>query len=270
MITTPETRVCASIANPVSPLGCLMHNVAFEHLKLNYVYFAFTVTDVENAVKGMRALNFRGFSVSMPHKIAVMKYLDNVDETAKAIGAVNTVINDDGVLTGYNSDWIGAITALKEATKIQGNKVLVVGAGGAARAIVYGLSKEGANFKIINRTVTKAKELAKKYNAESGGLEELKNLSNYDIVMNTTPVGFKNPKDSPIPKNLLSSKQTVFDVVFMPLESKLIQEAKEIGCKTTPGWKMLLYQAVWQFEKYTGKKAPVEVMEKALKDWANK
>jgi shikimate dehydrogenase len=247
-----------------------MHNVAFEHLKLNYVYFALTVTDVENALRGMRALKIRGFSVSMPHKIEVMKYLDRIDETAKAIGAVNTITNDDGVLTGYNSDWIGAMTALKEATKIKDKNVLVIGAGGAARAIVYGLSREGAKIRVVNRTASKAKELAEKYQASFGGPEELENVSDYDILMNATSVGSNEPSKSLVPKRLLSSEQTVFDVVFMPPESKLIREAKEKGCKTVPGWKMLLYQAVWQFEKYTAKKAPVRVMEKALKDWISK
>ena len=143
MITTPETKICSSMANPVSLLGCLMYNSAFEHLKLNYVYFAFAVTDIENAIKGMRALNIRGLSVGLPHKIEVMKYLDKIDETAESIGAVNTIINENGILTGYNSDWIGAMTALKEVTKIKDKKILVVGAGGAANAIDYGLAKEG-------------------------------------------------------------------------------------------------------------------------------
>lgn len=270
MITTPETRICASIADPASPLGCLMQNVAFEHLRLNYVYFALKVTDAENAIKGMRALNIRGFSVSMPHKIKVMKYLDSIDETARAIGAVNTIVNDDGVLTGYNSDWIGAMTALKEVTEIKDKDALVLGAGGAARAIVYGLSKEDAKVKVVNRTVSKAEELAKRYDVNFGSLEELRDVSDYDIIVNATSVGLGNPLESLLPQNLLSSGQTVFDVVFVPLESKLIKEAKEIGCKIVPGWKMLLYQAVWQFEKYTGKKAPVEVMEKALEDWSKK
>jgi shikimate dehydrogenase len=270
MIITPETIICASIASSTSPLGCLIHNAAFEHLKLNYVYFAFAVNNVENAIRGMRALNFRGFSVGLPHKIEVMKYLDKIDETAKTIGAVNTIINDNGILTGYNSDWIGAMTALKEVTKIKDKKILVVGAGGAANAIVYGLTKEGGKVKIINRTISKAEELAKRFNTKFGGLEELRNISEYDIVMNATFVGFKNSNESLIPKEALSKNQIVFDTVFQPLESKLIKEAKEIGCKTVPGWKMLLYQAVWQFEKYTGEKAPVEIMEKALKDWATK
>jgi shikimate dehydrogenase len=270
MITTPETKICSSMANPVSPLGCLMYNSAFEHLKLNYVYFAFAVTDLEKAIKGMRALNFRGTTISMPYKIEVMKYLDRLDETTKSIGAVNVVINDNGILTGYNSDWIGAMTALKEMTKIKDKKILVLGAGGAARAIVYGLSKEGAKIKILNRTASKAEELAKTFNTEFGGLNELKDISKYDIVMNATSVGHRNKNESLIDKNLLSSKQVVFDTVISSLESKLIKEAKEVGCKVVPGWKMLLYQAVWNFEKFTGKKTPVDVMEKALKGWMSK
>jgi shikimate dehydrogenase len=268
MITNPETKICASIAGSTSPLGCLIHNIAFEHLKLNYVYFAFAVTDVENAIKGMRALSIRGLSVGLPHKIEVMKYLDKIDETAELIGAVNTIINENGILTGYNSDWIGAMTALKEVTKIKGKKILVVGAGGAANAIVYGLAKEGGKIKILNRTIFKAEDIAKRFDAKFGSLEELKDISKYDIVMNATSVGFKNPNESLISKESLSSKQIVFDTIFQPLESKLIKEAKEIGCKVVPGWKMLLYQAIWQFEKYTGNKAPVKVMEKVLKEWA--
>jgi len=270
MITTPETKICSSIANPTSPLGCLMYNSAFEYLKLNYIYFAFVVTDVENAVKGIRALNFRGTTISMPYKIEVMKYIDKLDETVKSIGAVNVIINDNGILTGYNSDWIGAITALKEVTKIRDKKILVLGAGGAAHAVVYGLTKEGGKVKILNRTISKAEEIAKIFNTEFGGLNEIKNVSNYDIVMNATSVGHKNSNESLIDKKLLNSNQVIFDTITVPLESKLIKDAKEVGCKVVPGWKMLLYQAVWNFEKFTGKKAPVEVMEKALKNWATK
>lgn len=257
------------MANPVSPLGCLMYNSAFEHLKLNYVYFALAVTDIENAIKGMRALKFRGTTISMPYKIEVMKYLDRLDETAKSIGAVNVVINDNGILTGYNSDWMGAMTALKEITKIKDKKILVLGAGGAARAIVYGLTKEGGKVKVLNRTISRAEELAKTFNVEFGGLE-LKDISKYDIIMNATSVGHKDTSESLIDKNLLSSKQIVFDTVISLLESKLIKDAKGIGCKVVPGWKMLLYQAVWNFEKFTGKEAPIEVMEKALKGWMSK
>jgi shikimate dehydrogenase len=198
-----------------------------------------------------------------------MKYLDKLDETAKSIGAVNVVINDNDILTGYNSDWIGAMTALKEATKIKDKKILVLGAGGAARAIVYGLTKEGGKVKILNRTISRAEELAKTFNAEFGGLE-LKDISKYDIIMNATSVGHKDTSESLIDKSLLSSKQVVFDTVISSLESKLIKDAKEVGCKVVPGWKMLLYQAVWNFEKFTGMKAPVEVMEKALKGWMSK
>jgi shikimate dehydrogenase len=198
-----------------------------------------------------------------------MKYLDKLDETAKSIGAVNVVINDNDILTGYNSDWIGAMTALKEVTKIKDKKILVLGAGGAARAIVYGLTKEGAKIKVLNRTISRAEELAKTFNAESGGLE-LKDISKYDIIMNATSVGHKNTSESLIDNSLLSSKQVVFDTVVSSLESKLIKDAKEVGCKVVPGWKMLLYQAVWNFEKFTGIKTPVEVMEKALKGWMSK
>jgi shikimate dehydrogenase len=270
MIITPETKICASIAGSTSPLGCLIHNAAFEHLKLNYFYFAFAVTDIENAIRGMRALNFRGFSVGLPHKIEVMKYLDKIDETAKTIGAVNTIVNDNGILTGYNSDWIGAMTALKEVTKIKDKNILLVGAGGAANAIAYGLTKEGGNVKIINRTISKAEDLAKRFNAKFGSLKELTDISNYDIIINATSVGFKNPNESLISKKSLFSKQIVFDTIFQPLESKLIKEAKELGCKVAPGWRMLLHQATWQFEKYTGEKAPAEVMERVLKDWVIK
>jgi shikimate dehydrogenase len=270
MITTPETKICSSMANPTSPLGCLMYNSAFEYLKLNYIYFAFAVTDLEKAIKGMRALNFRGTTISMPYKIEVMKYLDKLDETAKSIGAVNVVINDNGILNGYNSDWIGAMIALKEVTKIKDKKTLVLGAGGAARAIVYGLAKESAKIKVLNRTISRAEELAKTFNSEFGGLNEIKNISEYDIIMNATSVGHRDKSESLIDKGLLSSKQVVFDTVISSLESKLIKEAKEVGCKVVPGWKMLLYQAVWNFEKFTGMKAPVEVMEKALKGWMSK
>ena len=167
-----------------------MHNSAYQYLGLNFVFIPLVVTDCKNAVAGIRALNFRGTAVSIPHKEEVMRYLNNIDTKAKSIGAVNTISNDNGILTGYNSDWIGAVEALKEVTVLENKKVILIGAGGAARAIAYGLSVSKANVIIFNRSPEKAKKLAQTFKLEVGGnLNSVKNIKDYDILINATSVG---------------------------------------------------------------------------------
>ncbi|MBI2036247.1 shikimate dehydrogenase [Candidatus Microgenomates bacterium] len=265
MSINAKTKLCCIIGNPVEhSLSPLMHNAGYKALGLNFVYMAFQISDVANAIAGIRALGIHGTSVTVPHKLTVMKYLDEIDETAKAIGAVNTIINDQAKLTGTNTDYEGAIRALEEKTKIEEKRVTVVGAGGAARAIAFGLKQKKAKIKIINRTKERAQALAKEVRAEHGDLTDLSQIKNSDILIHATITGMHPDNKSLVPKEYLHKNLVVFDVVYNPRETKLINDAKKAGCQIVYGYKMLLYQAVAQFELFTGVKAPVEVMEEAL------
>ena len=200
-----------------------------------------------------------------------MKYLDKIDPIAKKIGAVNTVSNDNDILTGYNSDWIGAMEALKEISDLKNKSVILIGAGGAARAIAYGLEENQAKVTIFNRTSEKAKELSKEFNLIFGGnLDEIKNIDDYDILINATSVGFHPGIDKcVVDESIIKKNKIVMDVVPNPLETPFLRIVKNKGCKIIPGYRMLIYQALFQFELYTGKKAPFEVMEKALLNYFN-
>lgn len=257
--------LCGSIAARPSVFGVTMHNAAYRAAGVPYVYVAFGIENTREAVLAMRYLGVRGLGVSMPHKIEIMQYLDMIDETAAQIGAVNTVVNDDGCLTGYNTDWSGAVHALQEKVDIAGKRSVIVGAGGAARAIVYGLIREGSRVTIYNRTVSKGEKLAQDFGARfGGGLAELSSIEEYDILVNATSVGFHAPDESAIPSTILKEGKIVLDVVFIPPQSKLIQDAESRSCIAISGIRMLVHQAAHQFELYTGKRAPFEVMERAL------
>lgn len=267
MKITKETKLIVSFAAKQNSLGAAMHNAAYAALGENAVYIPITTNDIKNAIAGVRGFNLRGNTVSMPHKQDVMHYLDKVDPIAETIGAVNTVSNGDGVLTGYNSDWIGAMNALKEVTELSDKKVVVIGAGGAARAIVYGLMQNNAHPVIFNRDVEKAESLAANLGAEFGGdIEKLKAIDEYDIVINATSVGSAKGEINVclVEKDFLKPGVVAMDVVTVPTETKFLQYAKENGAKTVPGYRMLIHQALFQIELFTGKKAPFEVMEKAL------
>ncbi len=261
-----KTKLCCIIGNPVEhSLSPIMHNAGYKTLGLNFAYVAFLVSDVASAILGIRALGISGTSVTVPHKLTVMPFLDKLDASAKDIGAVNTIINDNGKLIGSNTDCEGAIRALEEKTKIEEKRVIVVGAGGAARAIAFGLKQKKAKIKIINRTKERAQALAKEVGAEYGNLTDLSEIKNSDILIHATITGMHpNSNDSLVPKEYLHKNLVVFDVVYNPKETRLINDAKKVGCQIVYGYKMLLYQAVAQFELFTGVKAPVEVMKEAL------
>ena len=195
-----------------------------------------------------------------------MDYLDRIDPDAQAIGAVNTVVNDDGLLTGYNTDGEAAVKALEEVTSPDGKKVVLVGSGGAARAVAAALKKKGANLVILNRTEAKARQLAEKAGAaDFGGLEKLPLLAGADIVINATSVGMApQTGETIVPRQFLHPRLTVFDIVYNPRETRLLREAREKGCAVVYGYKMLLYQAARQFQLFTGHSAPLGVMESAL------
>ena len=261
---TSTTKLCGIFGNPIEhTLSPLIHNAAFDHLKLNYLFLAFKVTHLKEAVDGIRALNLKGVSVTIPHKVAVIDYLDEVEEVAGKIGAVNTIVNRDGRLMGYNTDWSGAIEALEEKVSLKGKTALILGAGGAARAMAFGLKERGAQFTILNRTVKKAEMLASEVGCNSGGLEDASSIS-FDMVINTTSVGMFPDTDAiPIKQESLGDA-LVFDMVYNPLKTRLISEAEASGCSTVMGIEMFVNQAAEQFTLWTDREAPRDVMKKVV------
>ena len=269
-----STNIVGLIGHPVEhSFSPPMHNAAFEKLDMDYAYVAFDVNqnNLENAIKGAEALNIKGFNVTIPHKIDVMKYLDEIDEVAQLIGAVNTI--DFKNLKGYNTDGIGAVRAIEEVASIKNKNVLIAGAGGASRAISFYIAKYGAsNLEILNRNVEKAQKLANDV-INSGlidnvGFDSINNmdLSDVDILINTTPVGM-HPNVDDVPIALAGDMHddlVVFDAVYNPNETGLLKQAIEADAKPVYGIKMLLYQGAESFEIWTGKKAPIDVMQEAL------
>lgn len=263
-------KICLIIGDPVAhSLSPAMHNAAYRTLKIDgqFAFLSARVkkSELKNAVRAVRVNGFRGLTCTIPHKVAVMKYLDRIDPVAKIIGAVNTVINDDGILTGYNTDWLGAVIPLEKLARLKNKKVAILGSGGAARAIGYGVVKKGAKLTIFGRDIREAKKLAKEFRAQVNDLSKINEVKDFDIIINATPVGMKpNLNQTPIPAKYLRKGQIVFDAVYSPHMTRLLKEAKRKGAKIIPGIEMLLYQGVAQFEYYTGKNAPVEVMRRTL------
>lgn len=260
-------RIYAVFGDPVGhSLSPVMHNSALAQAGLDGFYLAFRVKDIAAAVSGMRGLGIRGASITIPHKISVMKYLDQVDSLAADIGAVNTVVNQQGVLHGYNSDCAGAIKALAEKTAITGKDVAVIGAGGAARAVGFGIKQEGGRLTIINRTREKGEKLASDLDCEFKLLSEIKKLP-YRIIINATSAGM-TPHDDGVPLNtdILQSGSVVMDMVYNPLKTRFLAEAEKNGCTTVDGVSMFVHQGAVQFELWTGEKAPVDVMRRVVLD----
>jgi shikimate dehydrogenase len=260
-----DTSLFGLIGNPVAhSLSPVMHNQAFAATGYNGVYLTFRVTDPGMAIKGIAALNFKGVSVTLPHKIAVMEYLDAVDETAARIGAVNTIVNNQGRLIGYNTDCAGALEALRTRTSIKDKSVALIGAGGAARAIGFGLVAAGGRVTILNRTRISGERLAADLQAQFLPLGEWA-PNQYEILINTTPLGmYPETAATPISKANLSKDMVVMDIVYNPLETRFLKEAAAIGCGIINGVDMFVSQGAQQFALWTGKKAPVDVMRKAV------
>ncbi|MBA2850663.1 shikimate dehydrogenase [Methanococcus maripaludis] len=270
-----KTKLVGLIGHPVDhSFSPIMHNAAIKDLKLNYRYFAFDVSEenLKDVVAGAKALNFRGFNVTIPHKLNIMKYLDEIDCDAEAIGAVNTVKIENGKAIGYNTDGIGVKKALEEKTGILINKnILIIGSGGASRAVSFELAKDN-NLTIVNRNIEKAenlsKEISRKLKKEHplnyGGLDI--NIENFDIIINTTPVGmYPHTEVEPvIPLNNIKKDAVVMDLIYNPLEPVFLKEAEKYGAKTINGIGMLVYQGAVSFEIWTGVKPDIYVMKKSI------
>ena len=262
------------IGDPVEhSLSPAMHNAGYQALGIDnmFVFVAAHIQTgkVKDAIQAVRVMNIRGLTCTIPHKVEVMKYLDEIDPIAEKIGAVNTVVNEKGKLKGYNTDWLGTVAPLEKVLgTIEDKTVAMIGAGGAARAMAYGVLDRGAKLTIFNRTPEKAEELARDLDG-SVSVKTLPELASeipmQDIILNATSLGMgERIEDSPVQKELIHSGQVVFDAVYAPRETKLLREAKEQGAQTIQGIEMLLHQGTAQFELYTGHKAPVEVMRKVL------
>lgn len=257
--------LCGSIAGRPGVFGVAMHNAAYRDLGLNYTYVAFGCEDTAGAIAAQRALGIRGLGVTMPHKLRIIEHLDAIDDDARAIGAVNSVVNDGGRLTGYNVDWLGAIRAVEEVTNPRGLDAAVIGAGGGARAIAYGLARAGAKVTIFNRSAAAGAALAAHLGVAFGGSpERLAEAGSYDLLAHATPVGFHDPEAMLIPPAALRPGMVVFDAVPMPLQTRLLREAAGAGCRAIAGVRMQLHQAAAQFELYTGQRPNMAVMERAL------
>ncbi len=260
-----NTRICGLIGNPVAhSMSPFIHNAAFEKLGLNYKYFCFKVenNNLRQAIMSMRAIDIKGMNVTVPYKQQVIPFLDELDEVAKKIGAVNTIVNNRKKLKGFNTDYIGLIKAIEEHTTIKGKKIVLLGAGGAARGIAFGIIEKKGSLIILNRTVAKAKELAKEFGCEYGGLE-LMDKEKADLLINSTSVGMHPKENETIAKkSQLKNFKIVLDAVYNPIETKLLKLARDAGCKTISGLNMLVYQGAASFELWTGKKPDTKLMKK--------
>lgn len=257
--------LCGSMAGQPFTFNVRVHNAAYAELGLDCTFVSFGVEDTAGAVAAIRTLGIRGMNVTMPHKQAVMPFLDALDETARAIGAVNTISNVEGRLTGYNTDCVGAVRALEEATTLKGRRIALLGAGGAARAIAWGVRQRGAAVTVYNRTVDKARTLAADFGAGFGGTLDDFDATGFDIVVNATAAGFRAPDVNPI-AGRLAPHLIVMDVAFLPVRSRLVRDAEALGCRAIDGTRMLLHQFCGQVELYTGRDAPFDVMQRALLD----
>ncbi len=271
---TGKTKVCGIIGDPVAhSMSPIMHNAAFRELGLDFIYVAFQVSqnDLKEAVSGIRSLNIKGINVTIPHKVTIMPYLDRFEPLAKEIGAVNTVVNEAGTLTGYNTDAPGFLQALdSNGVDPKGKRVIILGAGGAARAISFALAENGAHLIILNRTYDTADKLAhhlrQKYNNQIQALplnkESLaQTIKGGYLLVNTTSVGMSpNTAGTPVETRLLTRELIICDIVYHPLETRLLKEAQRIGAKTISGLDMLVWQGVFAFEKWTGQRPPESIM----------
>ena len=257
-----SSKIYAVFGNPVGhSLSPIMHNAAFKRMKIDAHYVPFCVKNVEDAVRGIKGLDIRGVSVTIPFKTTVMPYLDEVDESSLRIGAVNTILNDgNGRLEGFNTDWIGLNRDLKESLEIRGKTFAILGAGGAARAAVFGILKEGGIPVIFNRTTETGEEVAGEFGCPFYALSEIEKIK-ADCLINTTSVGMApDIEKSPLMKESLINFRWVVDIIYNPLKTKLLREAEEAGCTVLDGVGMFVHQGAEQTKIWMGMEPPRALM----------
>ena len=274
-----RVKLFALIGDPVEQsLSPAMYNAAFRASRLNCVYVALRVPRMMlvDAIAGVRAMGFGGLNVTTPHKVAIAGLLDELNESASLVGAVNTIKNDRGKLIGYNTDGKGAIRALEEKiSPLKGLKVVLLGAGGAARAIAFALVEADASVTIANRTPLRARALATSIEQKLGKsvefiplnrVELARTLRDADVLINATTVGMRpNVDRTLVTAGMMHRELVVNDIVYEPLQTKLLREAKKAGARTVNGLGMLIHQGALSLEIWTGKRAPIKVMEAAVK-----
>jgi shikimate dehydrogenase len=261
----------ALLGHPIGhSLSPLMHSVALKALNLAGRYEAWDVSDLGQAMGKLRREGFRGASVTIPFKREVMALLDDLDEQARAIGAVNTLIREGDRFLGTNTDWEGLVRALRRVTEIHGKRVVVLGAGGTARAALYGLLREGGNPVVVNRTEEQGRTLAAGFGCPFFPLTEMEKLEG-DLLINTTPVGMTpNVDASPVPAAVLRRFHLVADVIYNPLRTRLLREAEQAGCTVLSGVEMFVEQGAAQFRLWTGLEPPVDLMRQAVREQLEK
>jgi shikimate dehydrogenase len=260
-------------------LSPAIHNAAFAACGLNWAYVAYRVSELKQAIEGIRALGIRGVSVTIPHKVAVMPLLDTVDEAARTIGSINTIVNTDGHLAGYNSDGEGALQALRNTgADPAGKRVVILGSGGAARAIAVSMVLKAPPAKLTilgdveNEVRTLCSDSAQRGAvAVAGEILTNKSLSSAlhdcEILIHATPIGMHpNPDQSLVPAQLLQKNLVVFDIVYNPLKTRLLLDAERAGCAVISGIEMFLNQAAIQFKLWTGQEAPRQIMREVLQN----
>jgi shikimate dehydrogenase len=260
-----KTEIYGIMGSPVAhSLSPAMHNRAFAELGLNKIYLPFEVKDVVAALTGFRALGVRGVSVTIPHKQTVIPFLDSIDPVAARIGAVNTLVVGADHIHGLNTDWLGATRALAQVMELPGRRILLLGAGGSARAIGFGLKERGAEVILASRTPERGRQLAEELACEWHDLRDVAGLG-AEALVNATSVGMA-PATEQLPAEGLdfSLFPVVMDIVYSPLETRLLREAALAGCQVVNGLEMLLLQGAAQFEIWTGKEAPLEAMRNEL------
>ena len=262
----PAAKIFALFGNPVGhSLSPLMHNAAYTEMEINASYVPVCVEHLEDAIERLRRGEMQGASVTIPFKTVVIPYLDEVEQHAQHIGAVNTIGHDDnGGLTGYNTDWIGLVRDLEESLEIRNKTFAILGAGGAARATVFGIQQRGGTPLVINRTPARGEALAREFGCQCYPLSEIGGIKG-DCLINTTPVGMSPDKEkSPVEKKVLSNFKWVMDCIYNPLKTRLLQDAEEAGCTVFTGVGMFVHQGAEQIKLWTGMEPPREIMKQIV------
>ena len=241
-----------------------MHNAAFDAMGIDLRWFAFEPEDIGAAMAAVRTLKFMGVSVTKPFKEQILAHVDQLDPTAARIGAVNLVHNVDGLLVGYNSDWIGATQALREQCELAGRRVAVLGSGGAARAVVFGLVESGSDVYVFSRSEQRGSKLAADLGAAYGGQIADAAVIGPQILVNATSIGSDLTSDVPVSDAVFGTARTVMDIVVRPGRSALLERAAAAGSDAIGGVRMIVLQGAYAFELFTGLTAPVQVMQDAV------
>jgi len=267
-------RTFAVIGDPIDhSLSPTIHNAAYRHLDLECTYIAYKIdkNELESGIESLKSIKVSGFNVTIPHKIRIMELLDDIDHDCKLIGAANTIVNDNGSLKGYNTDMDGFIEPIKNREiPIKNSNILLLGAGGASRAIIAGFAKEHAKkITIVNRTIEKAENLTRfskelELDSDAISINDIEKLDGaFDFVVNASSLGLKNELNI-VPTKLIDAKTTVYDIVYKPVNTELIKDAKKKDAQIIYGYEMLLSQAAKSFEIWLNQKAPYEAMKNSI------